>query len=343
MAYPAYEDNGGIGADTGATVDVPFPATVDENDVLFTVVGDADNDSFSVPAGWTRVDACTGTAAFACECFWKLASGSESGTETFTSASANGNTIAGIMFRFSGCIVGPTPFEGEVTVGVSVSDSPTISEVTSTGPESLFCCLMGVEDNRTFSGGTNYSVAAQELTATGDDMAFALYTYQKAAAGTVSAETGTIDQSESWGTYTLSLVNPDFIAAPTSAHSADNLTVTMSAGSITVSEALSTHSADNLVLSFSAGSITIAEATSSHAADNLTVTMSAGVITIAEATSSHSTENLTLVFHAVYVPVIPDVSHAHSADAPLVTFSGGFTPETGINRSSIVTPLLLEA
>ena len=46
MAYPVYEDNGGIAAGTGFSVTPSYPGTVDADDILLAMLGDADSDSF---------------------------------------------------------------------------------------------------------------------------------------------------------------------------------------------------------------------------------------------------------------------------------------------------------
>ena len=95
MAYPAYEDNGGIADGTDYAVAVPYPGTVNENDILLVCVLDADNDSFDVPSGWAKITEDTSNAQASFAWYWKRATGSETGSETFTSVLNAGALVAG--------------------------------------------------------------------------------------------------------------------------------------------------------------------------------------------------------------------------------------------------------
>jgi hypothetical protein len=339
VAYPVYEDNGGIGASSDAAVDVPYPATVNENDILIVTVGDEDNDTFSTPSGWNAVDSFSAVSIFSSAWFWMRAAGTESGSETFTSASSDGSCVAGLMFRFSGCATGGDPYEANTSasdLAAPLTDNPTVSEITTLGPERLCCCLPATEDNRTFSGGTNYSVVAQDSTAQGNDMAFGLATYQKAAAGVVSSETISIDQTEAWTTFTFALLPVPAVVVQEAlhTHAADNLVIVFDLGPITIQDALHDHSAENLVVPFSAGEAVVSDGTHAHAADNLVVPFSAGLIVVADALSAHSADNLVLVPHTV--AVIQDVLHGHSADSLAMEFSGGGLFGSGISSRRII-------
>jgi hypothetical protein len=303
-------------------------------------------DSASV---WSKIGEFTSNDFYSSAAFWMRADGTEdSKTQNWLSVLDAGSVVGGIYFRFSGCVTTGTPYEDHTAAGVTSSTSATISEVTTSGSERLCCCFIGVEDDTGTSGGTNYAEAADVTTTTGSDLGFSLFTYQKATAGTVSSETATVGGTDYWTTYTLALkpvggeVYSVVIQEASHTHSADNLDL-INHVVLVVSESIHTHSADNLVLLFSAGTITVADATSSHTADNLTVLMSAGTITVSDATSAHAVENLVLVFHAVYVPVIPDVLHAHSADSMALTTSGGGAGDAGgIDGQAMRTALLLE-
>ena len=111
MAAPLYIDNGGIATGIGASVDVPFTGTVNENDILIITVGDADNDTFSIPVGWERIAAESTNTNCSYDSFWLRAAGTESGTVTCTSALTAGQLVWGVMTRFSNCVLTGIPYE----------------------------------------------------------------------------------------------------------------------------------------------------------------------------------------------------------------------------------------
>ena len=211
MAYPVYAGNGGIAAAEDASVVVPWPGSVVENDIVVTMVGDADNDDFATPASetWLKVSEHTTNSNFSAAWFWhRVTSGEESSppaNTTFVSSSTDGRCIAGVMLRFSGCYTGGTPYEAATLDGVTQSTSAGISEITTLNADRLCCCLIGINDNTGTSGGTNYGEVMDVTTNVGGDMGFSLFTYQKAAAGTVSAETATVGGSDYWATYTFAM------------------------------------------------------------------------------------------------------------------------------------------
>jgi hypothetical protein len=211
MAYPVYEDNGGIAAGQDAAVDVPYPATVNENDILVVIVGDADDDSFSTPSGWTKIVDFTTDGAFSIAWFWKRAVGDESGSETFTSALSAGQVVAGVMLRFSGCKTTGDPFDIDVqTSGVTQSSTATIGSIDTSGSERLCCCLIGIEDNTGCDNdATDYSEVVDVTTTTGSDMGFCLYTRQMASAGTVPADSVGVGGNDFWATLVIALAPPD--------------------------------------------------------------------------------------------------------------------------------------
>ena len=308
MAYPVYEGNGGIAAGSDAAVAVPYPGTINANDILIVIVGDADNDSFDVPSGWAKVGSHTTNTNFSSAWYWmRSPSGSESGTETFTSALSDGAVVAGVMLRFSGCVTTGDPYEAATSAGVTRSTSATISEIETLGAERLCCCLIGVEDNLGTSGGTNYSEAMDVTTATGTDMGFSLFTYQKATAGVVSSETATVGGNDYWSTYTFALKPP---AGATTHQLAGSVAATSTVtGNATVSHktwdlagsvaALSTLTGDltvgqtyALAGSVAAVSTVTGDATVTHATWDLAGSVAAASTVTGDATVTHATWDL---------------------------------------------------
>jgi hypothetical protein len=92
--------NGG----TSSSLNLPFPSGIIANSLLLAMLApdsDATNQfSFNTPAGWTLIHSRVRTRG-AGAVFWKLASGSESGTENF-SISATTQTWTGNMYRIEG-------------------------------------------------------------------------------------------------------------------------------------------------------------------------------------------------------------------------------------------------
>ena len=206
MAYPAYVDNGGIVADNNELfLDVPFPASVDANDILVTVMEIDDDDVFIFPGGW-YLGGATRHASLSVSWYWTRAAGTESGTERWQVGVDNGKTLAGLMLRFSGCVTAGNPYGANTSAGVTQSATGTISDITTLGADSLCVCLVGIEDNAgTSDDASNYSEIVDLTTAVGDDMGISVFSYQKAAAGAVGADSFTIGGTDYWGTFTLAL------------------------------------------------------------------------------------------------------------------------------------------
>jgi hypothetical protein len=146
-------------------------------------------------------------ASYSFTFWWKRADGDEDGgSRFFASNSDAGSVAAAVMLRFSGGITTGVPYEAQTSSGITQSTSPSISQITTLGKSRLCLSLVGVEDNRTFTGGTDYQKEFELLTTFGNDTALALYSNAVPDGGVVSQETLTIDQIEYWGTFTLALI-----------------------------------------------------------------------------------------------------------------------------------------
>ena len=218
MAYPVYEDNGGMAAADAATIDVAYPATVNENDILITILIDNDDDTFTTPSGWTKVHENTGGSIYLCTAwYWKRATGTESGTETFTSNSDSGDVLSGTMFRFSGCVTSGAPYEDHTTAGDddAATSAATISAITTEGSERLCVCLMAEQDNRAITEGSTYTLETQLSTDVGGDQLVGLCTYEQATADDVAADSVTWSGPDRWHTYTFALIPTSGVVATT--------------------------------------------------------------------------------------------------------------------------------
>jgi len=223
---PVYEGHGGIAAGTGASVDVPYPETVNENDILFISVGDADDDSCTTPDGWTLVIG-TGTTErnWSCVWYWKRALGTESGVETVTSLSADGAAIFGIMVRYSGCITSDPPWEDMGGYEVRQDTTYLARQLVTTGANRLGVCLVNVEDNVGIGIATLWdTLDFNELDGTGGDATLAGISVQMPVATTIASSYGAIGGNDYHSACCLAL-----IPVPQNIEAAVTVTVTTDA------------------------------------------------------------------------------------------------------------------
>ena len=208
MAYPQYAGNGGTGGGVDDFVDIPFPATVNQYDILVATVLDADDDTFIVPTGWAEVATVNGAIASTVGVFWRRADGTETGVQRFYSNSASGLVIGGVMARFTGCVRTGTPYEGLATEGVEFSNPVRLPSVVTTGIERLVSAFIGIEDNKTLAQATSYTQQYHLLDTTGSDFALGLQTRQVPTAQTVGAQTAALELNvaENWATINIALI-----------------------------------------------------------------------------------------------------------------------------------------
>jgi len=177
MPYSVYEGSGLIGTGTDYSVDVPYPLTINANDILIATLLDADNDTFDTPSGWTKIleDGSNSNASVAI--YWMRAVGTESGVETFTSILNSGSLVAGIMHRYSGCTTSGDPISDSFINGVSQATAHSMNSgnITVLSEE---CTVVGfaiVEDNTINSftnGGGAFVEDSREETSVGSDAHF---------------------------------------------------------------------------------------------------------------------------------------------------------------------------
>ena len=171
-----YQSTGGIGAGGDAAIAIPYPSRVDEDDILIAALLDADDDTFDTPNGWHQLSFDNSTTSLSTAFYWKRADGTETGNATFTSATNSGNLIAGIIYRFSGCVKQGNPVEGYSTVGIAnwgaVSHRP---EVDPSGLDRLAVAIAVIEDD-TVSPGIYWDLESNLTTTVGSDGQFILKT-----------------------------------------------------------------------------------------------------------------------------------------------------------------------
>lgn len=209
MAFPVPEDNGGLAVASGqASIDVDFMATVNLNDILLVDLMDADNDTFTAPGSWQKVPNSELTNAnLSVVKMWLRATGSESGSQTFTSGSSSGNTIAGVMSRISGCKTTGNPFEDPQGSGITQNTNPIASEITTTGIDRLLINSALIEDDVTVTApASGYTLFFNLVSSVGDGCRVASQYQQVATSQTIGEQTSTIAVSEYWGTSTIAML-----------------------------------------------------------------------------------------------------------------------------------------
>jgi hypothetical protein len=206
MAYPVYEDTGGIADGADYSVDVPFPSTVNDEDILIVALLDADNDTFSVPAGWALIRE-DGSNSNCSTCWmWMRADGTETGTQTFTSQLDAGAGVYGIMYRFSGCIITGTPFEDPDQTLVLQNTNYTRPAVTTSDIERLGVCCVNIEDNVSPAPTAGWTERVEQSSTLGGDAALQMQDKQIATATTETADTSTVGGNDYHGVVVFALL-----------------------------------------------------------------------------------------------------------------------------------------
>ncbi len=179
---PQFIDDGGIGTSTGSLVFVPYPET-NANDILIAVLMDEDDDTFVTPSTWNSIDSVSTNTSLSVHFFWKRATGSETGSVGFPSASTSGSLCAGIIYRFSGCITTGNPI-GEISNAIVTNSLGVGERITTSNNNSLEVGLYVVEDNvnATLSG-SNWTEFSNKTTTVGNDAAFVSIGYELPVAG----------------------------------------------------------------------------------------------------------------------------------------------------------------
>jgi hypothetical protein len=205
MAYPAYEDNGGIFTGTDYNVVVDCPATVNANDILVAQLLDADDDTFSPPDGsWFPLYNCVHNNASA-GWFWKRADGTEDGASiTFTSVLDSGAGVYGVIHRISGCVTTGLPFE--ISFGrtpTTQTDAPATHAIRTRGATRLAVSFITAEDDGAITGWSNFTEEANLSSTVGGDARLMCGSQQIASASNISTDTLSNVASEYTAVLTL--------------------------------------------------------------------------------------------------------------------------------------------
>lgn len=188
MAIPVFDSSGAAASGAGSTLAVDYPATVNSGDVLIFTYTVESTTAPDTPSGFTLVDSTTtglgdtvGTYVW-----WKVAAGTESGSETITK-NVSVDSI-GRMHRFTGA-------DSEEASATSADRSKTIdhADVTTTGSDRLAIAVTGVnadESAASFTGetGGDFTLDVDDL---GTDIKISMQTADMSSSGTISGGTWT--------------------------------------------------------------------------------------------------------------------------------------------------------
>jgi hypothetical protein len=156
MAYPIYEDNGGLSSGSGSLITATYPSGISANDILiFTACKDVTTSTniSSGPSGFSYVHTTsTGDSVFTMAAYWKRATGSESGTVSLTWSEAPASFTGAIINNVSRCITTSNPpidgvFWLGAASGTGTTTSATILGGTTTGNQRLLINILMASSN----------------------------------------------------------------------------------------------------------------------------------------------------------------------------------------------------
>lgn len=207
MAYPVYESSGNIADGADFSVDVPYPATVNDKDILIACLLDADNDTFTVPADWALILEDGSNSNCSTAWMWLRADGTELGTVTFASQLNAGAGVYGVMHRFSGCIeTDVPPFEDSDQTLVIQDTTYTRPAVTTSAAERLGVCAVNIEDNMSPSPCAGWTERDEQSSTLGGDCTLQIQDKQIAAATTETSQTAAVGGDDYHGVVVFALL-----------------------------------------------------------------------------------------------------------------------------------------
>lgn len=211
MAIPVYIDNGGLDSAVSTTVDVSFMGTINADDMLICqVIAGIDTDSWSNVTGWTKMGEVkyTGTSEQTFAAFWRRATGSESGTETFTYGSTS-DTLSGIISRYTGVITSGDPIEDpDFNSGRTITEDANFhfNSLTTLGIDRLGIIALGVGNDQAAVVPSSWTERFNLGSIVGTDSQMAAFTLDIATAQTIAAGTGVLARNNSYGNVIFALI-----------------------------------------------------------------------------------------------------------------------------------------
>jgi len=191
---PVFIDNGSIVYASGTEIDIPFPATVDENDTLVMQVIKWVIGAFTTPSGWVLIDEADYLGAAHIATYIRRADGDETGSQTVVTGGAS-DTMFGIMARYSGVVESGTMFEAFETPGFVDSSTIDIPEFTTLGDYRLAIALYFIAGELHPSDPSDYTEDYDEIETTGSGIVLVGNSQEIVSEGTVDADSSSMSGS----------------------------------------------------------------------------------------------------------------------------------------------------
>lgn len=196
MAVPTFGAAGtGAATTSSSSISVPYPSGIVAGQLLILHVQNFNGTSITTPTDWTFIDGSAIGRAY-----WKVATGSESGSLSVSGSFGFLQLTMGRMYSFDG-VDTTTPEEGSATHSDSGSSTINDEGVTTTGADRLAINLIGLtsggagapsQSNFTGETGGDWTEpTAEYTTTTGDDGSMGIQTASMASAGTINGGTFT--------------------------------------------------------------------------------------------------------------------------------------------------------
>lgn len=206
MAAPTYKAKGTLDYGSGNSISVGYPTTA-ANDLMLLFLYNSGSAKVFTPSGWTQLGLLKSTTdgIYIMRCYYKLATGSETGSLTCTRNPLTVGLFAGQIYSYDGtnniAILGHSTATG-------TTNSITWNSVTMSGTErTLAAFIMNKNDSAGVpSGYTNN--ASDSFTDNGEGVEFEINTKENVtSAPSASATSGT--STNNWVTFHIVIYNND--------------------------------------------------------------------------------------------------------------------------------------
>jgi hypothetical protein len=216
MARPVFQSNTGNQSivTTGTTVNVDFPATPTNNDILLFPLTCGSGGTITPPAGegWQLADSIDAPGVFSTFFFWKRFLTGMSITESglFTAASRTGAAIFGTRcFFIRGCTTTDPPFYlGGKVYDTDVNVQCGNVDIAANSAETIGVVLGGRDLNVTATTSAGWTEVFDGGTGTGDDASWYVATAAPASDGALTGPALTLSAAcaSAWLTMAFSSV-----------------------------------------------------------------------------------------------------------------------------------------
>lgn len=215
MPFPTIVASGAVALGT-SSLSVPYYAGLAANDIAIILVYAYGNVTFGSASGFTAESQVnttqSGTPATRCRIYWKRLVGSESGTVSISTTSADASS--GRMIGARDCILTGTPYEGYASNNGNTGTTMTSPSTVTSGPDRLLLRFWGTESVDTSTPPATWTEEYESANGTAGFTVIACDSKQRATAGTESASTRTQTDNSSYVSFGLALMPPDVIAIP---------------------------------------------------------------------------------------------------------------------------------